>query len=40
MTLRRRSIRACALFLDLDGTLLEIAPRPELVKVPTASRRC
>src|SRR3954463_7209329 len=23
-----------ALFVDLDGTLLEIAPRPELVRVP------
>src|SRR3954449_13529455 len=23
-----------ALFIDLDGTLLEIAPRPELVRVP------
>ncbi|MGE5272078.1 MAG: trehalose-phosphatase [Thiohalocapsa sp.] len=26
--------RDAALFLDLDGTLLEIAPRPELVRVP------
>jgi trehalose 6-phosphate phosphatase len=26
--------RDSALFLDLDGTLLEIAPRPELVMVP------
>jgi trehalose 6-phosphate phosphatase len=25
-----------ALFLDVDGTLLEIAPRPELVQVPDA----
>jgi trehalose 6-phosphate phosphatase len=24
----------CALFIDLDGTLLEIASRPELVRVP------
>src|SRR5437660_732999 len=24
-----------ALFIDVDGTLLEIAPRPELVQVPT-----
>lgn len=26
--------RASALFIDVDGTLLEIAPRPELVRVP------
>src|SRR5690606_4106605 len=26
---------ACALFLDVDGTLLELAPTPELVQVPT-----
>lgn len=26
--------RAAALFLDVDGTLLEIAPQPTLVKVP------
>ncbi len=26
--------RDAALFLDVDGTLLEIAPRPELVRVP------
>lgn len=26
--------RDAALFLDVDGTLLEIAPRPELVEVP------
>ncbi|HLY44286.1 MAG TPA: trehalose-phosphatase [Stellaceae bacterium] len=28
--------RASALFVDVDGTLLEIAPRPELVQVPHA----
>lgn len=26
--------QACALFLDVDGTLLELAPRPQDVKVP------
>ena len=26
--------RSSALFLDIDGTLVEIAPRPELVQVP------
>src|ERR1700746_1483100 len=26
--------RRSAVFLDVDGTLLEIAPRPELVSVP------
>src|SRR5437660_8141905 len=26
--------RRSAVFLDVDGTLLEIAPRPELVRVP------
>jgi trehalose 6-phosphate phosphatase len=26
--------RRCALFIDVDGTLLEIAPRPNLVQVP------
>ena len=26
--------RACALFLDVDGTLLDLAPTPELVRVP------
>jgi trehalose 6-phosphate phosphatase len=27
--------RGSALFIDVDGTLIEIAPRPELVRVPT-----
>ena len=31
---RRRLDPRAALFLDIDGTLLEIAPRPELVRVP------
>ena len=31
--------RECALFIDVDGTLLEIAPRPELVQVPHALPR-
>jgi trehalose 6-phosphate phosphatase len=26
--------RDCALFIDVDGTLLEIAPQPEMVEVP------
>ena len=28
-----------ALFLDVDGTLLEIAPEPEAVQVPAGLRR-
>jgi trehalose 6-phosphate phosphatase len=38
MSLRQRHVppplhEGCAVFLDIDGTLLEIAPSPELVKV-------
>ncbi len=29
--------RACALFLDVDGTLLEFATRPELVRLPSGA---
>src|SRR5947209_7221291 len=36
MTRPRPLDRDSALFLDVDGTLLEIAPRPELVRVPPA----
>jgi trehalose 6-phosphate phosphatase len=40
MTLRGRFIpeRALALFLDVDGTLLELAASPEAVRVPAALR--
>ena len=34
MTRPPRLDRSSALFIDIDGTLLEIAPRPELVRVP------
>lgn len=40
MTLRGRFIpeREIALFLDVDGTLLELAPSPDAVRVPGALR--
>jgi trehalose 6-phosphate phosphatase len=30
----RETARHCALFIDFDGTLIEIAPRPDAVQVP------
>jgi trehalose 6-phosphate phosphatase len=32
-----REVRRCAFFFDVDGTLAEIQPRPELVSIPPRS---
>lgn len=36
---RRSELRQCALLLDIDGTILDIAPSPAQVWVPTGLRR-
>jgi trehalose-phosphatase len=36
---RVRNAKAVALFLDFDGTLAPLQPRPEMVRVPPATRR-